>query len=115
MSRQTADAPHSDLIRGAFVLEWLTLGWVILAAAIGIWAAVEAHSISLMAFGADAVIEALSACVLIWRLNVELRAAHTFVEDAERKASKIGGVLLFALAAYVVGSAAWGLWIREGQ
>jgi divalent metal cation (Fe/Co/Zn/Cd) transporter len=53
--------------------------------------------------------------VLLWRLNVELRHGHAFSDDAERKASKIGGVLLFVLAAYVVASAAWGLWTREGQ
>jgi len=52
---------------------------------------------------------------LLWRLNVELRDGHAFSEDAERKASKIGGVLLFVLTAYVVISAAWGLWTREGQ
>jgi divalent metal cation (Fe/Co/Zn/Cd) transporter len=61
------------------------------------------------------VIEALSACVLLWRLNVELRDGQAFSEEAERKASKLGGVFLFALAAYVVVSAAWGLWTREGQ
>jgi divalent metal cation (Fe/Co/Zn/Cd) transporter len=71
--------------------------------------------LSLIAFGADSLIEALSACVLLWRLNVELRYGHAFSENAERKASKIGGVLLLALAAYVVASAVWGLWIREGQ
>jgi divalent metal cation (Fe/Co/Zn/Cd) transporter len=115
MSSQTADANRADLIRSAFVLEWLTLAWVILEAAVGTWASIEAHSVSLMAFGADAVIEALSACVLLWRLNVEVRAGHTFAENAESRASKIGGALLFALAVYVVVSAAWGLWAREGQ
>ena len=115
MSVQTANAARADLVRSAFVLEWLTLAWVIVEAAVGIWASIEAHSVSLMAFGADSVIEALSASVLLWRLNVELRDGHAFSEDAERKASKIGGVLLFALAAYIVVSAAWGLWTREGQ
>jgi divalent metal cation (Fe/Co/Zn/Cd) transporter len=33
----------------------------------------------------------------------------------ERRASRIGGVLLFVLAAYVVLSAAYGLWLGEGQ
>lgn len=75
----------------------------------------QAHSLSLIAFGADSLTEALSACVLLWRLNVELRHGHAFSAAAERKASKVGGVLLFALAAYVVASAAWGLWTREGQ
>jgi divalent metal cation (Fe/Co/Zn/Cd) transporter len=97
------------------VLEGLTLAWVLIEAAVAIWAGREARSLSLIAFGADSLVEALSACVLLWRLNVELRYGRAFSEDAERKASTIGGVLLFALAAYVVASAAWGLWTREGQ
>lgn len=106
---------RTDLVRSAFVLEWVTLAWVLVEAAIGLWAGKQAHSLSLLAFGADSLIEALSACVLLWRLNVEMRYGQTFSEDAERKASKIGGALLFALAAYVVASAAWGLWTRQGQ
>ena len=38
-----------------------------------------------------------------------------FPESVERRASRISGVLLFALAAYVIASAAYGLWRREGQ
>jgi divalent metal cation (Fe/Co/Zn/Cd) transporter len=108
-------ANRGDLILSAFVLEWLTLGWVLMEAVVGIWSGVQAHSISLLAFGVDSVIEAISACVLIWRLTVELRFGQKFSEDAERRASKIAGALLFALAAYVVLSAAWGLWTRQGQ
>lgn len=115
MSLQTPSAARTELVRAAFVLECFTLAWVVLEAAAGIWASVSAHSVSLMAFGANSVIESISASVLLWRLNVELRQGHAFAEDADRKASKIGGVLLFALAAYVVVSAAWGLWTREGQ
>jgi divalent metal cation (Fe/Co/Zn/Cd) transporter len=106
---------RTDLVRSAFVLEWLTLVWVLIEAAVSIWAGLAAHSTSLLAFGVDSVIEALSACVLIWRLRVELRHGQKFSENAERNASRIGGALLFALAAYVVVSAAWGLWTREGQ
>jgi len=109
------DIERTSLVRTALVLEWLTLAWVLIEAAVAISAGREAHSLSLIAFGADSLIEALSACVLLWRLNMELRHGHVFSEDAERKASKIGGALLFALAAYVIASAAWGLWTREGQ
>lgn len=110
-----AGSQRTELVRKAFLLEWLTLGWVFIEAAGGLWSGIAAHSLSLIAFGADSVIEALSACVLLWRLNVELRRGQAFSERAERQASKIAGGLLFALAAYVVASAAWGLWTREGQ
>ena len=68
-----------------------------------------------MAFGLDSVIELASAGVLIWRLNVELRHGQGFSERAERTASRIGAVLLFTLAAYIVGGAAWSLWTRHGE
>ena len=38
-----------------------------------------------------------------------------FSERAERTASRIGAVLLFTLAAYIVGGAAWSLWTRHGE
>ena len=84
-------------------------------AGVAIGAAVTARSITLLAFGIDSLIELASAVVLIWRLTVELRHGRSFGESAERAASRIGGALLFALAAYVVTAAGWGLWTREGQ
>lgn len=111
----TDTTSRADLVRTAFILEWVTLAWVILEAGVALWAGWQAHSISLVAFGADSVIEAISACVLIWRLKVELQHGREFSESAERKASRICGALLLALAAYVVISAAWGLWTREGE
>jgi divalent metal cation (Fe/Co/Zn/Cd) transporter len=52
--------------------------------------------------------------VLVWRLSVELRHGEAFSERAERLASRIGGALLFALATYIVVSAGWSLWLRQG-
>ena len=52
----------------------------------------------------DAVTEALSKA-----------PPRKFPESVEHRASRIGGVLLFGLAAYVVASAAFGLWVRQGQ
>jgi divalent metal cation (Fe/Co/Zn/Cd) transporter len=44
-----------------------------------------------------------------------MRQGMEFSESIEQRASRIGGALLFVLAAYVVVSAAYGLWVREGQ
>lgn len=82
---------------------------------VAIVAGVAAHSISLTAFGIDSLIELASAGVLIWCLSVELKHSQAFSEGTERTASRIAGGLLFALAAYVVGAAAWGLLQREGE
>jgi divalent metal cation (Fe/Co/Zn/Cd) transporter len=102
------------VIRAAFRLEWFTVAWLVVEAVVALASGVMAHSISLTAFGVDSLIELASASVLIWRLNVELRRGQSFAEAAERTASRIGGALLFALAAYVVVAAGWSLWTRQG-
>jgi hypothetical protein len=104
------EAPRRNaLIRTAFQLEWLTIAWMLIEATVAIGAGAAAHSILLLAFGIDSVIELASAGVLIWRLWVELRHGQDFSEAAERRASRVAGTLLFALAFYVTSSAAWGL------
>ena len=103
------------MIRQAFRLEWLTIAWMVVEGVVAIAAGVAAGSLTLMAFGLDSVIELASAGVLIWRLNVELRHGQGFSESAERNASRIGGALLFTLAAYIVAGAAWSLWTRHGE
>jgi divalent metal cation (Fe/Co/Zn/Cd) transporter len=103
------------LIQRAFRLEWLTIAWMIAEGAVAISAGIAADSLTLIAFGVDSVIELASACVLIWRLNIELRRGATFSERAERTASKIGGGLLFALAAYIIAAAAWSVWTHHGE
>ena len=61
-----------------------------------LFAAWQARSPALLAFGGDSAIELLSAVVVLWRFRA--RDAH---EDAERRAACVAGALLFALAAYV--------------
>jgi divalent metal cation (Fe/Co/Zn/Cd) transporter len=110
--------PRSDrlpLIREAFRLEWLTIGWMTIEAVIAIAAGVTAGSLVLLAFGLDSVIELASAGVLMWRLSVELRYGQKFSERAERVAGRISGGLLFALAAYVTAAAVSQLWNGTGE
>lgn len=109
------DARRVALIGRAFRLEWFTLGWMTIEAAVAITAGVAARSVSLTVFGVDSLIELASAGVLIWRLSVELKRGSTFSEAAERRASRLAAALLFALALYVVAAATWRLWTREGQ
>ena len=88
---------------------------MLIEAAVALGSGVAANSLSLIAFGADSLIELASAGVLLWRLDIEMRRGAEFPESIEQRASRIGGTLLFALAAYVVVSAGYGLWMREGQ
>jgi len=65
---------------------------------VSLFAAWRAHSPALLAFGGDSAIELFSAVVVLWRFRASA-AAHG---DAERRAARLVGALLFALAAYVV-------------
>ena len=103
------------LIRKAFRLEWLTIGWMVIEAVVAIVAGWTAGSLVLVAFGLDSVIELASAGVLMWRLSVELHHGQKFSEHAERTASRVGGALLFLLAAYVTAAALWHLWQGQGE
>ena len=106
---------RGEFVRRAFRLEWLTAAWMMLEAVIAIGSGIAAHSLSLLAFGADSLIELASAGVLLWRLDVEVRRGEDFPEAIEHGASRIAGGLLFALAAYVLASAGYGLSQHEGQ
>jgi divalent metal cation (Fe/Co/Zn/Cd) transporter len=111
----TERTEHLSLIREAFRLEWLTIGWMTVEAAVAIASGFAAGSLVLLAFGFDSVIELASAGVLMWRLTVELRHGQEFSETAERIASRIAGSLLILLAAYVVVAATWRLWTATGE
>jgi divalent metal cation (Fe/Co/Zn/Cd) transporter len=112
--RAIGNPERPALIREAFRLEWLTVAWMVIEAVVAVASGIAAGSVLLLAFGLDSVIELASAGVLIWRLSVELRRGQEFSENAERRASRSGGGLLFALAIYVVASAGWSLWTRHG-
>jgi len=63
---------------------------MVVEAAVALASGVIARSTSLIAFGVDSLIELASACVLIWRLNVELRHGQPVAERAERTAASAG-------------------------
>ncbi len=110
-----AQAERRALINRAFRLEYATIAWMVVEAVVAFSSGVRANSVSLMAFGIDSLIEIVSALVLIWRLTVELRRGRHFAEEAERKASKLAGALLFALAIYVVIMAGWKFASHTGE
>jgi divalent metal cation (Fe/Co/Zn/Cd) transporter len=87
---------------------------MVIEAGVAIGSAIEANSLTLLAFGIDSLIELISAGVLVWRLTIELRHGQIFAKAADRRAARIDGALLFALAIYVVVGAGWKLWTPQG-
>jgi divalent metal cation (Fe/Co/Zn/Cd) transporter len=112
---EATQAHRAPLLRQAFRLEYATIAWMMIEAAVALWSGLTAGSVSLLAFGIDSLIELASALVLVWRLDLELHRSQRFTEQAERTASRIAGALLMALACYVVVAAGWKLGTRTGQ
>ncbi len=109
-----AEGHEPDLRRG-IAIEWMSTGWMVVEAAVAVVAGVLAHSVALIAFGADSVIELVAGVALLWRLYVEASHADTNrVANADRAASWIVGVGLFLLAIYILIGSARSLWLREG-
>lgn len=84
-------------------LEGFTIAWNILEGVIAVSAGVVSNSVALISFGIDSFVETTSAGVLYWRLNAEMKGAEPeHAERVEKRAGKIAGALLLALAVYIV-------------
>jgi len=117
-ARPTGDAPsighRTVLIGRALRLEYLTVGWNLIEAGVGVAAAIASGSVALMGFGLDSLVESGSGGVLIWRLTAERRAANAeAIQALDRRARRLIAGSLFLLAAYVAGDGAWTLWMHE--
>jgi cation diffusion facilitator family transporter len=97
------DASRAPLLRRGFRLELFTIIYNVLEGLVGITAGVVAGSVALIGFGVDSFVEVTSAVVVGWRLYAEMRGQDACrAERVERRASRIAGVLLIALAGYLV-------------
>jgi divalent metal cation (Fe/Co/Zn/Cd) transporter len=76
-------------------LQWITLGWMTLECGASLVAAAQAHSVALLAFGSDSLIELFSAAVVLLQYLPRFPLKRT---GAERAAA----ILLFALTGLVV-------------
>ena len=85
-----------DAIRRVQRIQAITIAWMSVEAVVSLFAAWRARSPALLAFGGDSAIELFSVVVVLWRFRAS--AAHV---DAERRAARVAGALLFALAAFV--------------
>ena len=111
----TPRGQRAEAISRALRLELVTISWMTVEAIGAIAAGLTASSTLLLAFGIDSVIELVSAGMLYRRLRLEATGADTCrVEATEARAGKVGGTLLFVLAAYVVATSAYKLLHRGG-
>lgn len=102
-------AQRMALIARARRLEYLTLAWNGLEALVALASGVVAGSVALIGFGLDSVIEMASAAILLWRFRTQSDANR---ESEERRAHRLAGGCLLALAAYVSIESLRALWSR---
>jgi divalent metal cation (Fe/Co/Zn/Cd) transporter len=86
-----------DVVRRIIRIQTITLIWMSVEATVSLGAAWTARSPALLAFGGDSAVELLSAAVVFWRFY-----SPSHREQAEERAAKLAGGLLFVLAAFVV-------------
>jgi divalent metal cation (Fe/Co/Zn/Cd) transporter len=85
-----------DAIRRIQRVQTVTIAWMSVEALVSLFAAWRARSPALLAFGGDSAIELFSAVVVLWRFRTSVEHEH-----AEKRAARVAGTLLFALAAFV--------------
>jgi divalent metal cation (Fe/Co/Zn/Cd) transporter len=91
---------RSQDLRAALVLSAISIGWSGIAGSIAVFVAVASGSLSLLGFGVDAVIDAVASVTLIWRFLAESSQPHR-AALVERRAERIIGGVLMALAVYL--------------
>lgn len=102
-TRKPSATDRAPVLRLGLRLVSVTIVWNILEGLVAIFAGIEAGSIALVGFGVDSFIETTSAVIVGWRLRAELAGqGGDALESTERRASRAGGALLLALAAYLV-------------
>jgi divalent metal cation (Fe/Co/Zn/Cd) transporter len=101
------------LRRRGLALAVLTVAWNVVEAVVAIAAGVAAGSIALVGFGFDSTIEVMSATVVAWQFQRELRAGYD--ESRERRALRLIAVSFFVLATYVVTESLRGLFLADTE
>ncbi|MFC1932027.1 cation diffusion facilitator family transporter [Chloroflexota bacterium] len=90
------------LYKKGLYLEYFSLGYNILEAAVSIIFGSIANSIALIGFGLDSIVESLSALVLLWRLRQHGNISKASEERIEKIATKLVAITFFILGLYIL-------------
>ena len=110
----TASAPaaieRTALVARGRRLEYFTIAWNGIEAAVALVSGLVAGSVALVGFGLDSVIETISAGILLWRLRAEDDSLRR--ERRERTAHRLVGACFLLLAVYVAVESLRALWMK---
>jgi divalent metal cation (Fe/Co/Zn/Cd) transporter len=102
---------RARLVRRGLQLNYVTIGYNVLEAALSLLAGLLAGSVALVGFGADSTIEVTAAVAAQWRLRSDLDAVRR--ERVEKSTLQVIGWSFLALAAWVMYDSGRTLWLRE--
>lgn len=103
-----ARTTRAGQVRLGVWIELVTIVWMVIEASVALSVGFATRSVSLQGFGLDSIVELIAGGILLWRLLVEQRGGSTErIEIAERRASWVTAISLFALAVYIVGDSAF--------
>ena len=91
------DADWQRAARMAVLLSWVSLLYMAVEGAVGVWQGVAAGSIALVAWGLASFVEGLASAIIIWRFTGSRRLS----DHAESRAKKLVAIQFFVLAPYV--------------
>lgn len=103
----------ANLYKKGLSLEYFTVGYNIVEAAVSILFGHAANSMALIGFGLDSVVESLSGLVLIWRLRQHGKISEGREEKIEKRATRFVAVTFFILGLYVLFESAKKLIVNE--
>jgi cation diffusion facilitator family transporter len=108
------NAERERLFRRANRLEWFSVTWNLVEAAVAGVSGAIAGSGALVGFGSDSLIETAASFILLWRLRkAGPRAAAREHSRAERAALKLIAATFFLLAAYLAVDGCYSLVVGE--
>ena len=90
------------LYKKGLYLEYFTVAFNIVEAALSILFGSLAKSIALVGFGLDSIVESLSGMILIWRLRQHGKISEEDEARIEKRASKFVAVTFFILSVYIL-------------
>jgi divalent metal cation (Fe/Co/Zn/Cd) transporter len=91
---RTTSCPPVQRSHAVLWIQGVTLAWMLVECGASLYAAAAAHSPAMLAFGADSLVELLSATLVLLQFS-------SLKIIPEEKAARIAGALLFVLAVIV--------------
>ena len=103
-----------NLVNKGIYIEIISIFWMIIEASVALSAGIIAHSLALVAFGADSIIELIAGFILLWRLWIETKEQYAEkIGNAEKTAAGVVGIALLSLAVYIFISAIYNLYYHS--